>query len=163
MPSSVQRDEGASSARWPHALPSAIAALTAGGVWEQITIGMSGVSVYRIIWPTPPQPSAIYLKIAPPAQRAELLDERARLDWLADAAPGIGAPCALAYADAGDFAYLALSRVVGLMACDAAFDAAFDADQPLIARLLGEGMRQIHAIDATRCPFDRRLERTLAE
>jgi aminoglycoside phosphotransferase len=159
MSSGIQRDEGAVMARWPHALPPTIAALTMGGVWEQITIGMSGASVYRVAWPDALSQRAVYLKIAPPTQRAELLDEQARIDWLAHAAPDIGAPRALAYAVAGDFAYLALTRVAGLMACDAALAD----DKPLVARLLGEGMRQLHAVDAARCPFDRRLERTLAE
>ena len=166
MGSQAHVDEGITATHWPHPLPPEIAALTAGGVWEQVTIGRSGASVFRVAWPNQARRPALYLKIAPPELHAEMLEEKARLDWLcslpADAAGSagrIGAPHALAYAVAGSFAYLALTEVAGLMACDAAFAA----DGPLVARLLGEGMRQLHAVDATRCPFDRRLERALAQ
>jgi len=161
----AQTNEERTEANWPHPVPAEVAALTAGGAWEPITIGCSGASVFRVAWPDHPQRSALYLKIAPPELHDELLEEKARLDWLqslpttTDAVGRIGAPQALAYAVAEPFAYLALSEVGGLMACDAALAIA----PPLVARLLGEGMRQLHGVDATRCPFDRRLARTLPE
>lgn len=165
MESQAREDEATSESHWPHPLPTQIAALTLGGVWEQITIGCSGAIVYRVAWLRQPRRPAVYLKIASPEQRDELLEEQARLEWLhslpADATGSvgrIGAPQALAYAVAEPFAYLALSEVAGRMACDAALAA----EGPQVARLLGEGMRQLHAVDAARCPFDRRLARTLA-
>jgi len=166
MGSQAHVGEGITASHWAHQLPPVIAALTAGGVWEQVTIGRSGASVFRVAWPGQARRSPLYLKIAPPELHAEMLEEKARLDWLqslpADAAGSagrIGAPHALAYAVARPFAYLALTEVPGLMACDATFAA----DGPLVARLLGEGLRQLHAVDISGCPFDRRLARTLPE
>lgn len=161
---------------WEHPLPPTIAAVALGGVWTPITIGQSGSYVYRIEWPSQPTRTAIYLKIAPPAQHAELRDERARLDWLGalmrpplhspstkqslpPPPPDLGAPQAVAYAVAEPFAYLALTAVPGAMACDAIFAD----DVPLVARQLAAGLRRLHATDFARCPFDRRLARTLPE
>lgn len=137
-------------------LPSLLQPLLVGVEWEEVTFGYSGARVFRL---TQARKPARYLKVAPSGpQRRELREEREALAWLKGRLP---VPDALAYAedteDSG-FAYLLLSEVPGIMACDASFAD----DVPTIARLLGAGLRKIHSLDYSTCPLDERLDRKLA-
>lgn len=133
-------------------LPQAVRPHLAGAAWEEVAIGCSGARVIRLTEAGQP---VRYLKVAPGALRRELRAEREALAWLYGRLP---VPETLAYAEDAGFAYLLLAEVPGIMACDACFAA----DAPALARLLGAGLRQLHALDTSTCSLDQRLDRKLA-
>jgi len=53
---------------------------------------------------------------------------------------------------------LLLSEIAGVMA----YDERFTQDIPAVVCLLAEGLRRIHQIDITNCPFDQRLAHKIA-
>ena len=133
-------------------LPAAFAARLAGADWHDATFGYSGVRVFRVVSPGRP-PS--YLKLAAPPLSEELVSERARLEWLRGKLP---VPAVEAFAVADEYSFLLLSEVPGTMACDQVFAD----DPPTLVRLLADGMRQLHQLNVTGCPFDMRLDIQLA-
>ncbi len=133
----------------PDVPPELQAALT-GASWRAETIGMSGAAVWRV--EAPGQPTR-YLKHATGPRARELRDERERLEWLRDRLP---VPTVEGWAE-GSGAWLLLSAAPGVMAQDAA-----QGDIPALVRALGEGLRRIHTIPITDCPFDARLDVQLA-
>lgn len=138
-------------------LPADLRAAVAGAAWQTVTIGMSGADVARLM--TPGQPPR-YLKSARGSRVAELRAERDHLRWLASRLP---VPAVLGWAEragAGGAheAWLLLSGVPGLMACDPAMVA----DPARVVRLLAEGLWSVHQLPIADCPFDARLDQRLA-
>ncbi len=125
-------------------LPSDIADFCRGGNWQEITVGASGDLVFRI---THPEKPTYYLKVATNPSEEVILAEKARLEWLQGRLP---VPSIIAFATDSQHTYLLLSEVQGLMS----FDEHFSQDIPTVVRLLAEGLRMIHGLDITRCPFD---------
>ncbi len=132
-------------------LPIAIADFCGGGTWQEITVGHSSNSVFRV---THPQRSTYFLKVAVHQFERELLAEKERLQWLHGRLP---VPSVVAYATDSQHTYLLISEIQGLMA----FDEHFAQDIPTVVRLLAEGLRMLHGLDITDCPFDERLSRKL--
>ncbi len=130
-------------------LPEALHALLAGAERRVETIGMSGASVERVTWPDGRQG---YLKTV---QRSnswhdeEVSHETDVLRWLAGR---LFAP-AIIYAGADDQRrYLLTEALRGTMSHELTHVA------PHVALALGEGLRQIHAIPITDCPFPQTLD-----
>ncbi len=130
-----------------HTLPADLQTLLAGATWQAIDVGCSGNQVYRIIHPNT---SVCYLKIANTDNQAELQTEKACLTWLQSRLP---VPQVYAFAHDQIHSYLLLSEIPGLMACDKTFER----DIPTLVNLLAAGLRQIHQVAITDCPFDQRL------
>lgn len=142
----------------PRGLAPSFQASLADGLWQPITIGLSGAQVYRVTAPgQPPR----YLKTASGPRVEELRAERDRLIWLRSRLPVPGV-CGWAEDEAEDDAerrgWLLLSEAPGLMACD---PAVMD-DQPRVVAALAEGLRAIHDLPISDCPFDARLDTRLA-
>jgi len=133
-------------------LPAALADRLAGANWHDVSIGYSGVRIFRVI---PPGQPPSYLKAATPPMSEELAAERDRLEWLRGKLP---VPTVEAFAAADEHTFLLLSEVPGAMACDPVFAD----DLPALVRLLADGMRQLHRLDIADCPFDMRLDAQLA-
>jgi aminoglycoside phosphotransferase len=133
-------------------LPATLAARLANADWHPVTIGYSGVQIFRVI---PPGQPPYYLKAAQRPMREELIAERGRLEWLRGK---LVVPAVEACVTEGEQTFLLLSEVPGAMACDPAFAG----DLPALVRLLADGMRQIHVIDIGDCLFDMRLDAQLA-
>jgi aminoglycoside phosphotransferase len=129
------------------ALPQDIQNLLAGATWHDKTFGFSGTQVFRIMRPSEP---VYYLKIAIEPNKQELLAEKERLVWLQGQLP---VPAVAAWHEDNERSYLLISEIPGIMS----YDAVFKQDLPALVRLLGEGMRKIHAVDIRHCPFDQRL------
>ncbi|HKV83952.1 MAG TPA: APH(3') family aminoglycoside O-phosphotransferase [Ktedonobacterales bacterium] len=134
------------------AIPDVLRPFTDGAAWESVSIGASGALVYRL---RRPGSAPRYLKIAPPPLDVEARDEVSRLAWLHGRLP---VPEALAVCADATATWLLLTEVPGVMSCEARFAG----DVPSVARLLARGLRMIHRLDIAACPFDRRLNRTLA-
>lgn len=128
-------------------LPSVIADFCKDGMWQEITVGASSDSVFRITHPRLP---TYYLKVATYPFEQELLAEKARLEWLQGRLP---VPSIVASATDSQCTYLLLSEIQGLMS----FDEHFAQDIPTVVPLLAQGLRMLHELDITDCPFDMKL------
>ncbi|MBN1564120.1 MAG: aminoglycoside 3'-phosphotransferase [Anaerolineae bacterium] len=126
-------------------LPPDLQALIADVAWHENQIGWSGVRVFRL---TAPDGSARYLKIAEPPH--DLTPEMQRLEWLQGRLP---VPQLLYFADTFTHQYLLMSEISGLVA----FHDHFKDQRGRIIELLAEGLRQIHSVPVTDCPFDNQI------
>lgn len=136
---------------WLGLMPGELRELLDGGTWQEVSIGYSGVHVFRIHRHTSPH---YYLKIAPQMLRHNLVAEKERLHWLQTR---LAVPKIYYYGSDAKYAYLLLSEIPGIMSCDPICEE----DMPRLVRLLAEGLRMIHRIDIADCPFDQRLNRQL--
>lgn len=128
-------------------LPADIQRLCMGATWQEITIGCSGDQVFHIVHP---QGHTYYLKVATHPLEQELIAEHQRLVWLRGRLP---VPTVLAFSHEDEHTYLLLSEIPGLMS----FDKHFTQNVSAIVQLLAEGLRLIHNVDITNCPFSARL------
>jgi aminoglycoside phosphotransferase len=141
------------NAALPHPpLPLELRPALAGARWLPVTVGMSGALVWRI--ETAGQPPR-YLKQAAGPRARELREERDRLLWLRDRLP---VPSIDGWTDEGERAWLLLGAMPGVMA----HEPALLGDIPALVRALGEGLRRVHDVPISGCPFDARLDVHLA-
>ncbi len=117
----------------------------------RILDGMSGAGVFRL---QSGRRSPAFAKIQDPGAPEPLSAERDRLLWLKGRLP---VPKVLQYARDRRGEVLVLSGVPGL----GAGHSSWRRDPDRMARLLGRGLRRIHALPIRACPFDRRLAVTL--
>jgi aminoglycoside phosphotransferase len=131
-------------------LPPELEKIIGPVAWQQIGIGCSEAQTYRLIGA-----ANFYLKIAPGSSKSLFL-EKQKLDWLKGHLP---VPEALYFGEDDEQSYLLLSEVLGRMACDPFFEDKL----PLLVKLLAEGLKILHSLNITDCPFDQRLEVKLEE
>lgn len=135
------------------AIPPALRDVIAGeAVWESVALGFSGTAIFRIISETG---ETRYLKIANRAASAEIMAEAARLQWLAGQLP---VPQVLHFSEMEGRAFLLMSTIPGYVTCDPRVAG----DLPRVVRLLAAGMRTLHALNQSGCPFDARLDVKIA-
>jgi aminoglycoside 3'-phosphotransferase-2 len=133
---------------FPIPLPDALQQQIGAAEWHEDHLGMSGARVFRIVSAT----ETLFLKTVTGDAVRELADEAARIAWLNGRLP---VP-EIRYAGHEDETYyLLMTEVPGRDA----------SKKPLppdqLTRLLAEGIKAIHALDITDCPFDHRLEKRL--
>ena len=97
-----------------------------------------------------------YLKIMPLGLSESLAREAEVLRWLEGKLP---VPMVMFFACDGNYEFLLMSEIPGVPACDRAFEK----DLPELIRLLAQGLRMIHSIDISGCPFDQRLSVKMKE
>ena len=120
-------------------------------VWTPINIGESGATVWRI---TLGDGNAVFLKSEPLAPLSELPGEIERLNWLTRM--GFKAPRVIDAEQSSDRLWLLMSAVPGQ-------DLTHYLDQPeTFIRAYAQGLKRIHALDTTTCPFDHGLDARLA-
>ncbi|HVO70377.1 MAG TPA: APH(3') family aminoglycoside O-phosphotransferase [Aggregatilineaceae bacterium] len=112
---------------------------------EEVLTGWSGVRVYRI-------PGCGCLKVA--SDHLALRPERDRLTWLRRRLP---VPELLYYTETGARQWMLVSEIVGLPS----FHEALSGHVERVVTLLAEGLKTIHRLDITGCPFDQRLDSLL--
>lgn len=132
-------------------VPEPLQPFVAGADWTRITVGESMSAIFRL---DRSGQAAFYLKIAPRAQRMELLREKKRLDWLRGRLP---VPEVVGYETDYRNEYLLLTALPGRHVAD------LSAEEPneKIVLLLAAGLRAIHAIPIRDCPFDMTLDREI--
>ncbi|GLV60033.1 aminoglycoside phosphotransferase APH(3') [Dictyobacter sp. S3.2.2.5] len=129
---------------WQAHLPSSLRDLLEEANWEADELGCSGNAIYRV--------GPRYLKIAP-YQRVPFLGQSAleaeavRLRWLHGLLP---VPHVHYYAHDDQYEFLLISEIAGLVSCDQTFSDRV----PEVLRLLAQGLRMLHDVDASGCPFD---------
>lgn len=122
---------------------------------EAVRIGGSRAQVYRL-WDAAQVIS--FLKVEARDAATTLAADVARLRWLTDRLP---APQVLAYHEDEQCCYLLTSVVPGTDT--ATLSERADTDIAQLVRLLATGLRQVHAVAITDCPFDARLAQALAQ
>ncbi|VXC85738.1 APH(3') family aminoglycoside O-phosphotransferase [Sphingomonas sp. 8AM] len=127
-------------------LPDAIALKVGDRRPEPVTAGRSGAEVFRFVG----DGTTLYLKIGRHAARALVVDESARLQWLAGR---VAAPSVLATLDDGATAWLLTSAVPGMPAGDyIKMDRAVRSVP--VARRMAAFLRRLHGLSVDDCPFD---------
>jgi aminoglycoside 3'-phosphotransferase II len=116
------------------------------------TIGESGAAVYRLHAAGAP---TLFLKSEPAGPFCELPGEADRMRWLG--AQGIPCPAVL---DATQYAGIEWLLMTALPGRDMASSPELPAE--VIAFLLADALRSLHALDPSGCPFDHCLEYRLA-
>ncbi len=133
-------------------LPSFLAQRLSGRRVHQVTHGKSGDCVYRLTGADQP---TLYLKLAPVVRERELSAEIARMDWLQGRLP---VPVVVDSGVEDNWAWLLMSEVPGRPL----HDRCFSGRSYQVARLLAGGLKQLHSLPVSECPFDMRLERMLS-
>lgn len=127
--------------------PAELRAMIGDVAARETTFGFSGVSAFRL-------DDGRYLKIAdqPVAgSQRDLQPEAARLAWLRGRLP---VPDLLYFDDQPGRQIMLITEIPGI----ASFDARFEGHEQQIITVLAEGLRLIHGVDVTACPFDQRLD-----
>jgi aminoglycoside 3'-phosphotransferase-2 len=120
--------------------------------WTPINLGESAASVWRIALA---DGSSVFLKSEPLHALAELPGEIERLSWLTSM--GFKAPRVIDAEQGAEHLWLLMSAVPGQ-------DLTHYLDQPdTFIRAYAQGLKRIHALDTTTCPFDHGLDARLAE
>jgi len=136
-PEAFAQDIPAMPAHLPSFLPS-----SAG--WQPVSHGESGDAVFRS------GDASRYAKVAGPARRKVLTQERRRVEWLSKT--NIGAPRVLDWIESDDGAALILSAVPGIPA-----SALPAADLLKAWPSMAETLTALHSLPVASCPFSRRL------
>jgi kanamycin kinase/aminoglycoside 3'-phosphotransferase-2 len=131
--------------------PPSIGKLIAGYGWHRVTIGESSARTYRLQRVGLPN---LYLKIDRRLPLRALLEEKTVLDWLSGRLP---VASVVAFDGDADNDYLLMSEVPGSNAADLAGRM----DSAALATLLGSGLRMLHGVVISGCPFDRSLDREI--
>ncbi len=111
------------------------------------TVGMSAATVFRLEAPDRP---TLFVKTMSADPQNEIASEVARLQWLADT--GIPCPRVLAETQEAGRDWLLMSRVNG-----ANLASASGLEPARIVAFAAEGLRKLHQLDITNCPFDGRI------
>lgn len=138
----------------PPTLPPSLAARLDGARWRRNLVGEAGATVYRLTRDDGPD---LYLKHGRGPAAAALVDELARLRWLASQMP-VGAPVHFECSD--NQAWLLTRAVPGRTAWEWLRHAPSRA--PDIVAALAQALVRLHALPAALCPFQSPLELRLA-
>ena len=122
-----------------------------GYAFERDVLGQSASTVFLLKAEARP---SLVLKHEPSGPFAELTGEAARLQWLA--AQGLPCPRVLGHADHGGQSWLLLQAVEGV-------DLA-TSSMPPVRRIaiLADALRRLHRLDPAGCPFDQRVNISIA-
>lgn len=119
--------------------------------WHSITIGKSDADVWRIVLG---DGNAVFLKSERSHALAELPGEIERLNWLTRM--GFKAPRVIDAEQSAERVWLLMSTVPG-------DDLTHHLSDPTaFVRIYAQGLRRMHALDPTNCPFDHSIEARLA-
>ncbi|WIY54279.1 aminoglycoside 3'-phosphotransferase [Devosia sp. YIM 151766] len=120
--------------------------------WKAVTIGRSNCDVWRIALA---DGNSVFLKTEPVHALAELPGEIERLNWLTGM--GFKAPRVIDAEQTAERLFLLMSAVPGE-------DLTLHMERP--TEFVGayvQGLKRLHALDPTNCPFDHSLDARLAE
>lgn len=121
-------------------------------VWTPITIGKSASDVWRIALPGG---SAVFVKAEKLHPLGELPGEIERLNWLTRM--GFKAPRVVDSAQGVDELWLLMTAVPG------ADLTRYTAQPSAFVQIYAQGLKRMHALDPTHCPFDHSIDPRLVE
>lgn len=132
--------------RLPHALKPLLA-----HEWTAITVGKSQASVWHLAMGE----GGLFLKAEPSHALNEMPAELLRLDYLAEM--GFPAPRIVDQVDGNDFNWLLMTAVKGK-------DLTHLRHEPeILIQVLADGLKRLHALDPSQCPFDHSLDQRLQD
>jgi aminoglycoside 3'-phosphotransferase-1 len=139
------------------AVPAGLAAAVDGRSWFRDRVGQSGCAVYRLVREGEDD---LYLKMAGAETLSDLVDEMARLRWLADYLP---VPPLHGFGLEAGGGWMLTGRLPGRTAYQLLEEN--PAAAPALACALARFLRRLHAIPVERCPFnaDHRLRLAAAK
>lgn len=120
--------------------------------WSPQTIGRSDAAVFRLEASGQPP---LFVKTEAATPFGELPAEAARLRWLGT--NGIACPQVLSEIGDNERNWLLMTAIPGQDL------ASSDLAPERIVAIAADALRALHQLDITDCPFDRRLDRTIAE
>lgn len=126
----------------PSDLPESFGPLS-GLDWTPVTHGRSGANVWRIVLG---DGNSVFLKSEELHPLAELPGEIERLNWLTRM--GFKAPRVIDAEQSADRVWLLMSAVPG------GDLTSYTRDPDVFTRIYAQGLKRIHALDPTNCPFD---------
>lgn len=150
----VAMSEANRSKDWRTDIPEELGGIIGGAVWERDTMGRSCSAVYRL--KGIPNSTNAYLKVQRRTGFDDLRREKEILDWLCYRLP---VPQVLHFSECGEMQYLLMTEAPGLNCVDCTAEC----DLEEVVRRLAGGLRMIHSLDISECPFDRRLDVVLGE
>ena len=130
----------------PVAVPAGLAAAVEGRRWFRDRVGQSGYAVYRL---ARAGEDDLYLKRAGAETLSDLVDEMARLRWLADYLP---VPPLHGFGLEAGGGWLLTTRLPGRTAYQLLEED--PAAAPALVGALARFLRRLHAIPLDRCPFN---------
>jgi aminoglycoside phosphotransferase len=135
-------------------IPKELMDIIKDAVWEKDTMGCSDSSIYKL--KGIPGRGTAYLK----AQRRTGIDDLRRekdiINWLQGRLP---VPEVLYFGELNATDYLLMTEIPGLNCADSSLRIAPEE----MAGILAKGLRMIHDVDVSECPFNRNLDITLNE
>lgn len=140
--------------RAPAGLPEALAARLGDHAWHRNLVGEAGAAVHRLSRAGHPD---LYLKHGRGDAASDIVDEFARLRWLAGAWP---VPVIEHFEARADEAWLLTRALPGRTAYEH-LSATPERAADLVATL-GRALRRLHALPDASCPFNADLQRQLA-
>ena len=130
-----------------HTLPQILSETLSGYDWQRNFTGFSSSRVFHL---KKDGDENLYLKTAPRVD-SELAEEKQRLEWLKGK---LSAPEVRLFVQTDERDYLLISEIEGA----GAHEDLWKEDVPRAIELLANGVRMIHGLPATDCPFDETLE-----
>jgi aminoglycoside phosphotransferase len=130
-------------------LPPTVQRLLHGYTLRPVAIGKSTARTFRLEKPGNP---TLYLKVDSRATKYPLSQERGVLEWLGGKLP---APKVIAYVEDGGSDHLLMTAVQGVDAATLARAHAYGRQK--LVRLLAQGLRHLHSLSPSGCPFDQTL------
>ena len=131
--------------------PDRIKKLICDGDFSEVHIGESSSQVFKV---STRRKGNLFLKVNPIAEHCFLLHEARILEWLHGK---LRVPEVVAYVKDETKEYVVLTEMLGIN-CVEAMDVLGHTE---IVALLAAGLREIHQIDISGCPFDESLETKL--
>lgn len=137
----------------PSDVPSAWKTDLTRYTWSTQTIGRSDAAVFRLeAGDRPP----LFVKTEAATPFSELPAEAARLRWLGT--NGIACPRVLGEVCDNERNWLLMTAIPGQDLASSS-----DLEPAQIVEIVADALRALHRLDVASCPFDRRLDRTIAE
>jgi len=130
-----------------NSLPQTLSETLSGYVWQQNLTGFSSSQVFHL---KSPGGENLYLKTAHRVD-SELAEEKQRLEWLTRK---LSVPEVRLFVQTDERDYLLISEIEGA----GAHEDLWKEDVRRAIELLAKGVRMIHSLPVTDCPFDEALE-----
>ncbi|TQS76193.1 aminoglycoside 3'-phosphotransferase [Ornithinibacillus gellani] len=135
-----------------HKVPSQLASIITDYAWHPITIGHSEANTYLL----KKGYHSLYLKIQTLGSMEPLQCEKDKMEWLRGK---LAVPEVIHYEQDEEREYLLMTEIAGVNAADTSIQA----NPKQCIKLLANGLREIHRIPITACPFRRTLDVVIKE
>ncbi len=139
---------------WRTEIPGELGGIIGGAVWERDAMGCSSSAVYKLRGIS--TGGNAYLKVQRRTDFENLRHEKEILHWLFGR---LLVPQVLRFIECGEMQYLLVTEITG----SNCVDCMSERDLEEVVRTLAGGLRMIHSLDISECPFDRRLDVVLGE